>query len=160
MGVYDPLTRYLKERADTSWNASFAEIERIISRTLPKSAREYRPWWANQRDGKHSQSKAWQDAGWETSEVNLARRSVRFERRQGHAGDESTPTTSPNGSDAPSELDCLFEKAAAITNEHDRAVLTKMALTVLINHETARYFASLGGTMADFKPAPRERPFA
>lgn len=157
MGVYDPLTRHLKALRSEIWDTNFAEIERIIARPLPKSAHDYRPWWANQRDSNHSQAKAWRDAGWEVRDINLVRHTVRFERANPpHRGGEAAPAPQP----PVDPLDTLYAKAATVTGETDRGKLTAMALQALISREAANYFASIGGTMPDFQPAPRERPWA
>ena len=44
MSVYEPLTKYLKSLPNESWSTNFMEIERILRRSLPQSALEYRPW--------------------------------------------------------------------------------------------------------------------
>ena len=75
MSKYDPLQTYLARNEGSQCTLSFAEIERIIGTTLPRSAREYREWWANQVDTKNRpQAKAWQDAGWEVRSVQLGQR--------------------------------------------------------------------------------------
>lgn len=155
MSVYEPLTRFLKNYPSDVWNASFAEIERINRRPLPKSAYDHRPWWANQKDGNHSQSKAWQDAGFETSDVNLSRCTVRFERRRRN-GETAALGASGDGRQDP-DLDALFEKASTLTGERDRATLMANALKALIQREAARYLASLGGSDPDAKAPPRRR---
>jgi hypothetical protein len=152
MGVYEPLANHLKSLSRDSWSASFSEIERILSRKLPDSAYDYRPWWGNQKKGNHSQAKAWREAGWETRDVNLEHKVVRFER----VGTEVN--TKPEGSRV-SELEELWTKAERVMETSDRDTLLKSALRALINREAAKYFAQLGGTMPDFEPAPRERPF-
>lgn len=153
MGVYEPLKKHLESLPGDEWNASFSEIEGILSRKLPDSAYDYRPWWGNQKTGNHSQAKAWREAGWETREVNLERKFVRFERAR--------PIAKPSLNETASgELDDLWTKAERVTGVSNREELLKSALSALINRETAKYFASIGGTMPDFKPAPRERPFA
>lgn len=154
MGVYDPLTRYLKDLGEDSWNANFAEIERIIRRSLPSSAYEYRPWWANQRGGNHSQSKAWQEAGWETREVDLTHRTVRFERTRKIAGE------SPAKTKEASAMDALLRRASEISGESNHERLLEMALNALIQREAARQLARLGGTMPDLAVPQRDRPVA
>ncbi len=151
MGVYEPLSKHLKSLPRDTWSASFSEIERILSRKLPGSAYDYRPWWGNQKKGNHSQAKAWREAGWETRDVSLERKVVRFERVR---------VISEDGATAANELDDLWRKAEVVTGISNRDELLKSALSALINREAAKYFASIGGTMPDFEPAPRERPFA
>lgn len=153
MGVYEPLSRHLESLRADSWSVSFTEIEHILRRKLPISAYDYRPWWGNQKKGNHSQAKAWREVGWETRDVNLERKVVRFERVR------AAPQTG-SGRLTVSEVEELWKKAESVSGIQDRDDLLRRALSTLINHETAKYFASIGGTMPDFKPAPRERPFA
>ena len=84
-GKYRRLYAHLYDKEDGQWLTSFREIEAILGFQLPASARRYRPWWANQKGGGHSQALAWTAAGWETSKVDmeaetlLLRRAVRSE---------------------------------------------------------------------------------
>ena len=82
MSKYDPLQTYLAQCEGSQRTLSFAEIERIIGAALPRSAREYREWWANQSDTRNRpQAKAWQSAGWEVRSVQLGQR-IEFVRRR------------------------------------------------------------------------------
>lgn len=45
---------------------------------LPLSARDHRPWWANDRS--HSQARAWMEAGWKTTNVDMAAETLVFRR--------------------------------------------------------------------------------
>ena len=81
MGKYEPLTHYLENQAEEIWDASFSDVERVLGFALPRSAHDYAAWWANQEPG-HSQTLGWRDAGWETGNVDLAARKVRFKRRR------------------------------------------------------------------------------
>lgn len=148
MSIYDPLTRHLRHLPGDVWHASFAEVERIINRNLPKSAYQYRPWWANQKDGNHSQSKAWQDAGWETGEVNLGHKTVRFERKT-RARQPAAEPVDP--------LADLWQRAERVTGTGDRTELTKAALEALIRQELARQVAQLGGSDPNATAPPRRR---
>ncbi|MGO8964117.1 DUF7662 domain-containing protein [Mycobacterium sp.] len=74
---YDPLKKYLAERTDPVIHLSFGEIERIIGRPLPASARLYRAWWANERDS-HVHASAWMEAGRRTTKVDLNADTVDF----------------------------------------------------------------------------------
>lgn len=81
MGKYDPLESWLRRKAGTEVELSFADIERIIGAMLPNSA--VRPqWWANEAspDSRHVQSRAWRNAGYEAFLIPDAER-VRFKRR-------------------------------------------------------------------------------
>jgi hypothetical protein len=77
---YAALGEHLRGLATTKAEATlrFAEIERMIGATLPKSARTYREWWANQDGG--SRAPHWRAAGFEIENVDFARELVRFRR--------------------------------------------------------------------------------
>jgi CBS domain-containing protein len=47
---------------------AFGQIEAMIGRKLPASAREHRAWWANDRQ--HVQARQWLDAGWKIKTVS------------------------------------------------------------------------------------------
>jgi len=49
---YAPLRAYLYKRSEPSIRMSFVEIERIIGVPLPRSARQYVEWWANESAGR------------------------------------------------------------------------------------------------------------
>lgn len=152
MGKYEPLARYLRSRDDDSWSATFADIERALGFELPRSAREHRAWWANQKDGNHSQAAGWQTAGWETRDVDLRRGLVRFERRS-HSPLAGRPAADTRRGD-------LWEKAEAVTGIADRDELIERALLALIQREAAQALIRLGGSDPTAKAAPRERPWA
>lgn len=59
-------------------NLTFAEIERVLEARLPKSARLYQAWWANQRGAGHVQTRGWLDAGFNTSDLDLKGQRVTF----------------------------------------------------------------------------------
>jgi len=147
MGKYEPLTRHLEALPGDSWSTSFAEIERIIARTLPPSAYEHRPWWANQRGSNHTQARAWQAAGWEVRDIDLPHRTARFVR-------------SVRQTESAAAASALWKQAAALTGISDRAELEQAALTALIRSAAGRALIELGGTMPDALAAPRERPWA
>jgi hypothetical protein len=152
MGKYEPLAHFLGSRNEDSWTATFTQIEGKLGFTLPKSAYEHRAWWSNQQGPGHSQKEAWQAAGWETRDLDLRRRVVRFVRAR------RRPSSEP-GSANSSDIESLWRKASEISGITDRAELEKAALTCFIRREAAKGLIALGGTMPDFKPAPRERPF-
>lgn len=149
MGKYQLLTRYLEKLADDSWEADFQSVERILGFPLPGSAHDHQAWWANQTGGGHTQTRGWQDAGFETRNLNLAEKRVRFDRVSRKAR-EHDGIVSP-----PSEL---LAQAMAMTGITDRAALVAEAFGALIQREAASYLASLGGIMADAEAAPRRRP--
>ena len=83
MGKYDPLQVYLQglPAGVAEKTLTFVQIERIIGAALPRSARQYPAWWANERaGGRHVQAKAWLAAGWRVQRADQEREWVRFER--------------------------------------------------------------------------------
>ena len=77
---YAPLRTYLETLSASRSGISlrFEEIETILKARLPKSALEYRQWWANQSSG--SRAPSWLGAGFVVDGVDLNRRSVTFLR--------------------------------------------------------------------------------
>jgi hypothetical protein len=143
MSKYQPLADFLKDFRGAEWNATFADIERVLGFRLPPSAHEHRAWWANQFKGHHSQAKGWIEAGWVTREIDQRRGLVRFERRSRQGA---------------SDTDALWRQAERMTGVRDRAELEKLAVNALIHREAGRALAALGGTMPDLAVPQRERP--
>lgn len=85
-GKYAPLFLHLSGLQTSEWSTSFRKIEDLLGFPLPKSARIYRPWWANDRSSGHSQSIAWSLAGWITSEVDMEAERLTFRRKTGNEG--------------------------------------------------------------------------
>ena len=54
--------------------------------------------------------------------------------------------------------DQLLDRAAGLTGVRERGVLLREALRALIERESARRLARLGGTEPDLEPPPRRRP--
>jgi hypothetical protein len=79
---YAPLGELLKRLPASVGLKSFtfSQIEQIIGARLPRSARAYRPWWANTA-GSHVQASAWLDAGWEVDTVDQTSETVTFRRK-------------------------------------------------------------------------------
>ena len=80
MAKYDPLAKFLGDSARTEGTAilSFTQIEDLMGKALPKSARRHRSWWGN--DSYHVQSVAWQAAGWRAISTLNTRQVVTFIR--------------------------------------------------------------------------------
>jgi hypothetical protein len=76
---YQPLHQHLMGVASDRIRLSFEEIERVLRFSLPNSARQYAPWWAN-TGGSHIQADAWMSAGWRTAQVDVPGEQVTFER--------------------------------------------------------------------------------
>lgn len=78
---YAPLRRYLARQSAPTLSLSFAEIESLIGRLLPKGAS--RPdWWSDNAEDepRHPQKAAWREAGFIAALVPGKDR-VHFERR-------------------------------------------------------------------------------
>lgn len=54
--------------------------------------------------------------------------------------------------------DALLAKAQAYTGLKEKSALVREALKALIERESARRLARLGGSEPDLKPIPRRRP--
>ena len=81
-GRYARLYRHLCARPGSEWWATFGEVERVLGFRLPDSARRYPAWWANSSGGGHSQTLAWQAAGWRTRRVSIAAETLLFVREE------------------------------------------------------------------------------
>jgi hypothetical protein len=77
---YDGLKGHLKFRGSftDTVKLSFARIDGIIRDNLPMSAYRSEEWWSNSPSNEHA--RAWMEAGWETSEVNLEEGYVVFRK--------------------------------------------------------------------------------
>lgn len=53
--------------------------------------------------------------------------------------------------------DDLLEKAVKLTGIEERAALVREAMKALIERESARRLARLGGTQPDLRPVPRRQ---
>jgi hypothetical protein len=75
--VYQPLRDHLFFSGKTAVTMNFAEIEDVLGRPLPPSARRSSAWWSNNAKG-HVQADAWLDANYRTAELDLDRQQVTF----------------------------------------------------------------------------------
>lgn len=149
MSRYQPLADFLAGKKALEWEASFAEIEAQLGFPLPKSAYTYPAWWANQTGAGHSQTRGWRSVGWRTSELDLKRRRVRFEREMRVVGGSATA--------AADEQEALVRRAQELTGIDDRDRLMSEALRALVEREAARRLARLGGIMSELEAPPRRR---
>ena len=81
MSKYQKLSEHLKHLASKGhrhWKVSFQEIEKILGFQLPKSAREYQAWWANQTGNGHSQTTGWKSVKWRTEDLDIQGQRVTF----------------------------------------------------------------------------------
>ncbi|HTX48066.1 MAG TPA: hypothetical protein VME40_01630 [Caulobacteraceae bacterium] len=77
---YARLGRHLRNTSENRIRLSFKDVETILGFDLPKSARTFAPWWANDDGGSHVQAQSWMQAGWRTRDVDVRGEQVTFER--------------------------------------------------------------------------------
>ena len=77
---YAKLNEYFSRKHEKRAQLTFEQIEKMIERPLPESALNHRAFWAN--DPKHSQAKAWMDAGWRVEAMSKEERTVYFARKK------------------------------------------------------------------------------
>ncbi|WP_164156221.1 DUF7662 domain-containing protein [Sandarakinorhabdus rubra] len=124
MSKYEPLARHLARLQLQSWRASFDEIERVLNFSLPESARKYNAWWANQSGPGHSQTAGWIDAGWKTSDLDLAAEKVTFSRDAGVSDSPPIPPkqTIPSAAVPPSGGMSIAQAKDALSIYYDTDV--------------------------------------
>lgn len=79
--VYEPLHLRLQNEDNRSLRLTFAEIEALLGRKLPRSAYTFSAWWSNESSMKvgHTQAKAWMEAGFR-AHASIKNRIVEFRR--------------------------------------------------------------------------------
>jgi hypothetical protein len=82
---YLPLHRHLLRQHVPELPVSFHEVEAVLGFALPPSARTHPAWWSNNR-GTNVAVKAWRDAGWRTSRVDIGAERVTFVREATSTG--------------------------------------------------------------------------
>ncbi len=82
MGKYTPLEEFLKRQSGDSVVLTFDEIEKIIGKPLPDSARRHFQNWDYRPPG-ISLSNAWHNAGFQVVMVDMENETVRLKRTQG-----------------------------------------------------------------------------
>jgi hypothetical protein len=75
---YAALREYLERSSLRLVMLTFAEVEQILGRPLPSSARHHRAWWANHES--HPLARQWLAAGWRLDMLDFATERVRFVR--------------------------------------------------------------------------------
>jgi hypothetical protein len=78
-GKYRYLADYLANCGKDIIDLTFDEIEGIVKSKLPESCRKHRAIWAN--SDSHSIAAAWLAVGYRTTDVDMKKQTVRFERR-------------------------------------------------------------------------------
>jgi hypothetical protein len=79
MGKYEPLSEFLRKQSSNQVRVSFAQIERIIGAKLPPKAQQHRAWWSNNPTN-NVMTKAWLEAGYKSTEVDLSGRTLVFQK--------------------------------------------------------------------------------
>jgi hypothetical protein len=77
---YDGLAELLRRRGGGHVTLTFEQVASAVPGGLPPSAYRHRAWWANESSGPHVHAKAWREAGWLVTTVDLAGRTVTFGR--------------------------------------------------------------------------------
>lgn len=133
MGAYDPLGQFLGHLKGDYWRPTFHELERLLGRELPATARKRESWWTAVGSG---HTKTWLDTGWAASDVNFDKETVTF-RRQG-----TSPEPAPEEAAPPARL---RERALRIAREKPLltvsataagAFVAGLALGLVIGDET------------------------
>jgi phosphate-selective porin len=78
--TYYPLHKNLKESGKEELSMKFTEIEKLIGKKLPESARKFRAWWANNLKKGTGQSKSWVEAGYKAMDADIDKGIVRFRK--------------------------------------------------------------------------------
>ncbi len=76
---YYPLFEHLSRSGEREVTLSFAEIETLLGRPLPASARHNAAWWSNRRKGA-VQAAAWMEAGYHVVALDLDAECVTFQK--------------------------------------------------------------------------------
>ncbi len=79
MAKYDPLQERLSRAGGETLTLRFNQIDELVQ-TLPRSARQYPAWWANETGQGHVQARAWMDARWMVDRVDFHSEHVTFRR--------------------------------------------------------------------------------
>jgi hypothetical protein len=108
MSKYDPLKDFLKSRPASEAPMSFPEVEEVLGFKLPPSAREHPAWWSN-NVGTHVNARAWREAGWKASRVDLGRERVTFVR------EEAQPFTVDAAPPSPGQAGTIVIRAASLS---------------------------------------------
>lgn len=89
MKTYQPLYHRLVSLDVSLVRMHFSDIEEIIGRDLPNSARTYPAWWANNDQEGKRHSTARLTAGWRTEDLSLEIEEVTFTRLNAKAPNKS-----------------------------------------------------------------------
>ncbi len=79
LSKYSTLGEFLLTSVKDTIKLSFSDIEAILRFTLPKSARKFRTWWANDRTHSHAKN-GWLAYGWRVTEIDFTNQLIHFRR--------------------------------------------------------------------------------
>jgi len=77
---YDGLAEFLRRQRGVHLQVTFEQLATTVPGGLPPSAYRHRAWWANEANGRHVHARAWLNAGWVVSGIDLAGQVVTFQR--------------------------------------------------------------------------------
>lgn len=155
MSKYEPLAKFLREKQTDVWEARFEEVERILGFSLPKSAFAYNAWWSNQKGAGHSQTAGWLPVGWQTSDLDLDNRKVRFIRRKSR----SSPSREARDGEPNAHLEVMLRKLKQITGQENDDLIIHAAVEHFLHAKAADSLIGLAGTMPGLLVPPRSRPW-
>ena len=79
MSKYAPLGAHLRESGRDEIAMTFGKIQTVIGESLPESAYRHQAWWSN-NPSNNPMTRVWLEAGYETLEVNMDGRRLRFRK--------------------------------------------------------------------------------
>ncbi|MFQ4139394.1 helix-turn-helix domain-containing protein [Nodosilinea sp. PGN35] len=79
---YYRLFEHLQRCNQSVITLTFAEVEAVLNRPLPASARVKKNWWSNRDSASALQAIAWVSAGYQVQSVDLAQQEVTFQTFQ------------------------------------------------------------------------------
>ena len=119
MSTYVALRRYLESRLEDRINMTFRDIEGVLGRQLPRSARTHRAWWSN-NGSNNVMTKEWLAAGRITENVDMGSERVTFVRKAPQA-DLRYGTAPPSPARFAAEAPMAFAYATAPADLSPRA---------------------------------------
>ncbi|MGQ0483867.1 MAG: DUF7662 domain-containing protein [Hyphomicrobiales bacterium] len=137
MNKYQPLTEHLRRQSASQYPIKFNDIENIIGGELPPSAFKHRAWWSN-NPSNSVMTKAWLEAGWISSNVDLEEKKLVFRRVSGPPSpppqnaaptnqDGRSLTISGLSAETMSRLQIRAELAGETTEQVVRRIITENA---------------------------------
>ncbi len=135
---YAALTEHLSKVQQSQYPMTFAELETVIQDRLPPSAFKHRAWWSNNPNNS-VMTKAWLDAGWISSDVDMEKKRLVFKRAK-------KPTMqaaiSPRGENSnPNATDPGSQNYTLTIRNIDEATMQILAAKARLTEETVEKIA-------------------